>query len=88
MASKAIAICLLFAYVNPEHELRVKQIVERELPGIPISVSHEVAPIWREYERASTTIADAYLKPLMRRYVGSLTECPLRRRVYARPGRS
>ena len=45
---------------------RVKEIVERELPGVPISVSHEVAPIWREYERASTTIADAYLKPLMR----------------------
>jgi N-methylhydantoinase A len=71
---EAVAICLLFAYVNPEHELRAKQIVERELPGIPISVSHEVAPIWREYERASTTIADAYLKPLMHRYVGSLTE--------------
>jgi N-methylhydantoinase A len=70
---EAIAICLLFAYVNPEHEARVKAIVERELPGIPVSVSHEVAPIWREYERASTTIADAYLKPLMRRYVDSLT---------------
>ncbi|HKG25885.1 MAG TPA: hydantoinase/oxoprolinase family protein, partial [Thermomicrobiales bacterium] len=71
---EAVAICLLFAYVNPEHEARARQIVERELPGIPISVSHEIAPIWREYERASTTIADAYLKPLMRRYVGSLTE--------------
>ena len=70
---QAVAICLLFAYVNPEHEIRVKQIVERELPGIPVSVSHEVAPIWREYERTSTTIADAYLKPLMRRYVDSLT---------------
>ncbi len=45
----------------------------RELPGIPVSVSHEVAPIWREYERTSTTIADAYLKPLMGRYVESLT---------------
>ena len=70
---QAVAICLLFAYVNPSHELAVKQIVERELPGIPISVSHEVAPIWREYERASTTIADAYLKPLMHRYIDSLT---------------
>lgn len=70
---QAVAVCLLFAYVNPDHEVRVKDIVERELPGIPISVSHEVAPIWREYERASTTIADAYLKPLMRRYVDSLT---------------
>ena len=51
---------------------RCAEIVARELPGLPVSVSHEVAPIWREYERASTTIADAYLKPLMRRYVGSL----------------
>jgi N-methylhydantoinase A len=71
---EAVAICLLFAYVNPEHEQQVLEIVERELPGLPVSVSHVVAPIWREYERASTTIADAYLKPLMRRYVGSLTE--------------
>lgn len=69
---EAVAICLLFAYVNPDHEQRVRQIVERELPGIPVSVSHEVAPIWREYERTSTTIADAYLKPLMGRYVESL----------------
>ena len=71
---QAVAICLLFAYVNPDHEQQVKAIVERELPGVPVSVSHEVAPIWREYERASTTIADAYLKPLMRRYVDSLTD--------------
>lgn len=70
---EAVAICLLFAYVNPDHELRVKEIVEHELPDVPVSVSHEVAPIWREYERSSTTIADAYLKPLMRRYVGSLS---------------
>lgn len=70
---EAIAICLLFSYVNPDHEKRVAEIVASELPGIPVSVSHEVAPIWREYERASTTIADAYLKPLMRRYVDSLT---------------
>ena len=71
---EAVAICLLFAYVNPEHEQWVKSIVERELPGVPVSVSHEVAPIWREYERASTTISDAYLKPLMGRYVDSLTD--------------
>lgn len=70
---EAIAICLLFSYVAPEHERRVAEIVKRELPGIPVSVSHEVAPIWREYERASTTIADTYLKPLMSHYVKSLT---------------
>ena len=78
---EAVAICLLFSYVNPDHERRVKAIVARELPGLPISVSHEVAPIWREYERTSTTIADAYLKPLMGRYVGSLTSTLTERRV-------
>jgi N-methylhydantoinase A len=70
---EAVAICLLFSYINPAHERRVRDIVARELPGVPISVSHEVAPIWREYERTSTTIADAYLKPLMERYIGSLS---------------
>ncbi len=71
---EAVAICLLFSYVNPDHERQVQEIIERELPDLPVSVSHVVAPIWREYERASTTIADAYLKPLMHRYVRSLTE--------------
>jgi N-methylhydantoinase A len=70
---EAVAISLLFSYVNPEHERQVRELVARELPGLPISVSHEVAPIWREYERTSTTVADAYLKPLMERYVGSLS---------------
>ncbi len=70
--AEAAAVCLLFAYVNTEHEERIKQIFAEELPGFPVSISHEVAPIWREYERASTTIADAYLKPLFARYVPSL----------------
>ncbi len=69
---EAVAISLLFSYVNPGHEQQVRQIVAEELPGLPVSVSHEVAPIWREYERTSTTLADAYLKPLMGRYVASL----------------
>jgi N-methylhydantoinase A len=69
---EAVAVCLLFAYLNTEHERAVKQALQEKLDGIPLSISHEVAPIWREYERASTTIADAYLKPLIRRYVGSL----------------
>ena len=60
-------------------------MVRRTLPGFPISVSHEVAPIWREYERDSTTIADAYLEAahgaLRRRaFVGAWPEAGLRRR--------
>lgn len=70
--AEAVAVCLLFSYVSTEHEERVKQIFAEELPGLPVSVSHEVAPIWREYERSSTTIADAYLRPLLGRYVASL----------------
>lgn len=71
--AEAVAVCLLFSYVNTEHEEQVNAILAEELGDLPVSVSHEVAPIWREYERASTTIADAYLRPLLGRYVGSLS---------------
>jgi N-methylhydantoinase A len=70
--AEAVALALLFSYVSTEHEETVKRILQEELPGLPVSVSHEVAPIWREYERSSTTIADAYLRPLFGRYVNSL----------------
>jgi N-methylhydantoinase A len=70
--AEAVALSLLFSYVHTDHEDRVKQILDEELPGVPVSVSSEVAPIWREYERSSTTIADAYLRPLFRGYVTSL----------------
>lgn len=70
--AEAVAVCLLFSYVNTEHEQRVKAIIQAELGDLPVSVSHEVAPIWREYERANTTVADAYLKPLLSRYVASV----------------
>ena len=68
-APRRSRLALLFSYVSTEHEETVKRILEEELPGLPVSVSHEVAPIWREYERSSTTIADAYLRPLFGRYV-------------------
>ncbi|MGH2614448.1 MAG: hydantoinase/oxoprolinase family protein [Thermomicrobiales bacterium] len=65
----AIAVCLLFSYVNPAHELRVRDFLEKRVPGVPVSLSHQVAPIWREYERGSTVIADSYVKPIMQRYI-------------------
>jgi N-methylhydantoinase A len=65
----AIAVCFLFAYVNPAHELRVREFLARRFPDVPVSLSHEVAPIWREYERGSTVIADGYVKPIMQRYI-------------------
>ncbi|MGR8950480.1 MAG: hydantoinase/oxoprolinase family protein, partial [Gammaproteobacteria bacterium] len=71
---EAIAINLLFSYVNPNHELRAREILQEILPRIPISISFEVLPKWKEYERASTTIADAYLKPIVQSYVGDMRE--------------
>lgn len=69
---EALAVCLLFSYLNTTHEALLAAELRRRFPDTPLSVSHEVAPIWREYERSSTTIADAYIKPLMQRYVHSL----------------
>ena len=65
----AIAVCLLFSYVNPAHELRLREFLDERFPGVPVSLSHQVAPIWREYERGSTVIADGYVKPIMQRYI-------------------
>jgi len=64
----AIAISFLFSYVNDAHEHRLAAALRAAFPGAPISVSHEVAPIWREYERSSTTVMDAYVKPLVTRF--------------------
>ncbi len=68
----AVAITLLFAYLNTAHEVQLARAIRERFPKMHVSVSHEVAPIWREYERSSTTIADAYIKPLMKGYVGSI----------------
>jgi N-methylhydantoinase A len=68
----AIAVCLLFSYLNPDHERRIKAILADLLPGMLVSISYEVLPKWKEYERASTTIADAYLKPVVTYNLGSM----------------
>jgi N-methylhydantoinase A len=69
----AVAVCLLFSYLNPEHELRVREAIEARRPGLPVSLSHEVAPIWREYERGTTVTVDAFTKPLFDGYVDGLS---------------
>ncbi len=68
----AIAICFLFAYVNPQNE----QIVAKRLAriGIPVSCSHEVLPEYREYARFSTTVANAYIRPTLERHLSTLVE--------------
>jgi N-methylhydantoinase A len=67
-----VAICLLFSYARAEHELAALTAVREALPGVPVSVSHQVSPLWREYERTSTTVADAFVKPVVDGYVGGV----------------
>ena len=62
---EALSVNFLFSYVTPDHEQRVKEILAEELPHIPVSISYDVMPKWKEYERASTTLADAYVKPIV-----------------------
>ncbi|SAK85893.1 5-oxoprolinase (ATP-hydrolyzing) [Caballeronia fortuita] len=62
---EAVAVCTLFSYIDPTHERRIRELLRAELPEMPISISYDVVPKWKEYERASTTIADAYLKPVV-----------------------
>ncbi|MGD9536622.1 MAG: hydantoinase/oxoprolinase family protein [Alphaproteobacteria bacterium] len=69
---EAVAICLLFSYVTPVHERRVKEIFAELCPGKPLSISYDVLPKWKEHERSSTTIADAYVKPLVSRHLREL----------------
>src|SRR5207253_4487960 len=71
---EAVAICLLHAYANPEHEQRVATIVRGRLPGASVSVSSEVAPEFREYTRASTTVINAAIQPVVARYLASIEE--------------
>ena len=72
--AESVAICLLFSYLDPSHEQRIAEHLRRELPGLHVSASHEVLPRFREYERCSTTAIDAYLSPLLGRYLGRLGE--------------
>jgi N-methylhydantoinase A len=72
--AEAVAICLLFSYLEPEHERRLAAHLRRRLPGVHVSASHEVLPRFREYERCSTTAIDAYLCPLLGSYLGKLGE--------------
>ncbi len=72
--AESVAICLLFSYLEPEHERRIAARLRAELPDLHVSASHEVLAQFREYERCSTTVIDAYLSPLLGRYLASLVE--------------
>src|SRR5436190_1317166 len=70
--AESIAICLLFAFSDPEHERRIARALREQLPELHVSASHEVLPAFREFERFSTTVIDAYLSPLLGRYLTRL----------------
>jgi N-methylhydantoinase A len=65
----AVAICLMHSYANPAHELKLRDLLQSALPDLVISLSHEVSPEAREFDRLCTTIANAYIQPLMARYL-------------------
>ncbi len=81
---EAVAIGFLHSFTNPAHERRTGEIVARLLPGIPITLSSDVSPEMREYERFSTACANAYVQPLIGRYLSNL-ETLLRREGFACP---
>lgn len=71
---EAVAVCLLFAFMHPDHEKRVGEALREALPELHVSLSSEVLPEFREYERFSTTAADAYLAPRLAAYFSNLAE--------------
>ena len=69
---EAVAICFLHAWVAPEHERRAAELLSKALPGVEVVASHEVSTQWREYERSSTTVLSAYVKPTVAAYLAEL----------------
>jgi N-methylhydantoinase A len=76
---EAVAVCFLFAYANPEHERAAAAIIRAIAPDLYVSLSHEVNPEWREYERTASTVANAYIGPPVLRYLRTLEALSLQR---------
>jgi N-methylhydantoinase A len=72
LGAEAIAVCFLHSYANPAHERRAVELVRDEWPEVPLTASHERTNEWREYDRTSTAVLDAYVKPVTARYLGRL----------------
>lgn len=79
----SVAISFLFSYINPIHEREAKKIIEQKFPQLYTSISSDILPEWREYERCCATVADAYVKPVMRQYISHL-EQKLKNNGYSR----
>ena len=82
---ESIAVGLIHSYLNPKHELLVREVLAERLPDLSVSISSEVSPQMREYERFNTTVANAYIKPLIKSYLDRLrgrlqqsgVDCPI-----------
>ena len=69
---EAVAVMLMHSYIEPAHERRIRDILAVEMGDVPVSISYDVLPKWKEHFRSSTTLCDAYVKPIVRRQLGSL----------------
>ena len=69
-----VAVCLLQAYANPAHERRIKALVEAALPGVKVAISSDILPEFKEYERMSTTVINAYVMPIVERYLQRIVQ--------------
>ena len=78
---RTLAVCLLHAYVNPAHEQRIAALAAEEIPQVTVTSSHEVSPTFREYERTSTTVVNAYVMTAIREYLRGL-QAAMRERGY------
>lgn len=72
--AEAVAVCFLHSYVDPAHEIEAGKILRRMLPGVYVSLSHEIVREYREYERTSTTVMNAYIGPKTSEYVGRMQD--------------
>lgn len=73
-AVEAVVVCLLFSFLNQEHERRVAELCREMLPSVPVSLSYEICPEFREYERTCTTVMNGYLGPVIQEYMHNLRE--------------
>jgi N-methylhydantoinase A len=70
---KSIVVALLFSFLNPEHERRVREIIQQDFPEAEVTLSHEILSVAGEYERSTTAVIDAYIRPVMAEYIQGLT---------------
>ena len=77
----AVTVALINSFANPAHERRIAELVEREIPGVPISLSSVILPEIREYERTLTTVANSYVRPTVSRYLESLEQALQRKQI-------